>query len=267
MKKLLLLTLNILISIALQAQGLEQIIVEKYYIADKNDAEASNGLLKKGAVTYRIYADMKPGYRFQAVFGLEGHPMIIETSTGFYNHPDYGGNVANIVPERIMPQHLAMLDSWLSVGAASELSMGILKEEDDTVNTIRNTHKPVMLLQNDSKKSGFPLKERDGLINKGEVPRVNGFGIDNLITLFDKDINSKAGVRFYTENGSWACLAGSTGPKETNRVLLAQLTTDGKFYYEFNIQLGNPDGTTTERYVARNPAPGEFSIPSLIYNR
>jgi hypothetical protein len=260
-----LLSLYLLLSSGSYAQGLEGIIIEKYYIADKEDAYASNGRLPAGSVTYRIYADLLPGYRLQAVYGVEDHEMKITTTTGFYNHPGFGGNVPNVIPDRILHQDLAMLDSWLSMGAASEYNWGVLKVEDDTVNTIRSKYKPTPLLQNSSKKSGIAVRDRDGLMKIDRaVPKVIGFGLDSLIKMFDKTENATNGVIFQTKNGSWACLEGSVGPLESNRILIAQLTTDGTLYFELNIQIGTPDGGV-ERYVARNPKDGERLMDSLIF--
>ncbi|MGV2359775.1 UNVERIFIED_CONTAM: hypothetical protein QOZ72_29030, partial [Pseudomonas aeruginosa] len=52
------------------AQGLEQIVVEQYYEASAADAaDSANGdgdgiaQLVAGARTYRIYADLLPGYK------------------------------------------------------------------------------------------------------------------------------------------------------------------------------------------------------------
>ncbi|HNR19546.1 MAG TPA: hypothetical protein PKN75_07750 [Bacteroidia bacterium] len=68
--------------------GLENLIVEKYYISEPNDTNANidGGVLPLGSVTYRLYADMLPGYRFQAVYGVPGHEMRIET----FNNEDRG---------------------------------------------------------------------------------------------------------------------------------------------------------------------------------
>ena len=65
MKKIFLLAVLFSVSILSKAQGLENIIVEKFYISDANDAAANldGGVLPVGSVTYRIYADMLPGYR------------------------------------------------------------------------------------------------------------------------------------------------------------------------------------------------------------
>jgi neutral trehalase len=42
-------------AVAQQQNGLERIIVEKYYISDENDQQCDEGELPAGSVTYRIY--------------------------------------------------------------------------------------------------------------------------------------------------------------------------------------------------------------------
>ena len=73
MKKILLsLTFAAASFIASAQNGLERVVVETYYISDANDTNANidGGTLPIGSVTYRIYADMLPGYKFQAAYGV-----------------------------------------------------------------------------------------------------------------------------------------------------------------------------------------------------
>lgn len=247
------------------AQGLEKVIVEEYYIADSRDVAAGGGRLKEGSVTYRIFVDMKPGYRLQAVFGVENHEMHISTTTGFYNHPMYGAVMPNIIPERVLHQDLVMIDSWLTMGAASEFSYGVLKSADDSTGTIFNSTKPEPLLQNDAMNASPAPKHRDGLLRiQSEVPRIVSFGLDSLVRYFDKTSADSSGVSFRTDNGSWACLNGATGPTDSNIVLIAQLTTDGILSFELNIQLISENGEV-EQFVARNPGDRQWEVKSLVY--
>lgn len=244
------------------SQGLENIVVEKYYISGQGDIHKTGGYLPVGSVTYRIYVDMKPGYRFQAAFGIPGHELRIATTTRFFNNEDKGSYIPTVIPFRNIDQNTVMLDSWLSAGAACEGNWGVLKEEDDTVATIRNRDN---VLNNVSAKSGIPLSLKDGLYS-GIVPRIAFFGIDSLAKLMFNNSNHKDAPNvFSTENGSWATLEGTNGPTPENRVLIAQMTTNGDFSFELNIQIGKPD-EGYERYVARNPVGDEIKLESLIYN-
>lgn len=239
-------------------QGLENVIVEKYYISDANDATAPGGHLPLGSVTYRIFADMLPGYRFQAAYGIPGHELRLATTTLFFNSEEYCGTVANVIPDRKLKDNTIMLDSWLSAGGASEGTLGILKTKDDGVETIVNAKG---FLQNTNSEAGIPLKIQDGLI-RGTPSKVTGFGIDSIIDVFNNKTN---GSLFSTTNGSWATMNGSMGPDSIdNKVLIAQITTNGIFSFELNLQIGKPS-RGVENYVAKNPVSNEFQLSSLTY--
>ncbi|MEP7169931.1 MAG: hypothetical protein ABI855_11225, partial [Bacteroidota bacterium] len=74
------------------------------------------------------------------------------------------------------------------------------------------------------------------------------------------------GSIFSTTNGSWATMNGSTGPDSIdNKVLVAQITTNGVFTFKLNIQIGTPF-RGVEQYVAENPKGEEIQLPNLIYS-
>jgi len=254
--------LSLITSFAQAQVGLENIIVEKDYISDTNDAVAHGGRLPAGSVTYRIYVDMLPGYAFQAAFGLPEHELRIATTTSFFNNEDKGAIIANLIQRPSLEKNTLILDSWLSVGAASEGNFGILKSDDDGVNTIANIGG---FLKNADPIAGIPIKTQDGLIS-GKPQRVSFFGIDSIVKVFLNDQNNILnGNTLSTTSGSWLCLKGATGPTADNRVLIAQLTTNGVFSFELNIQIGTPDGAV-QKYVAKNPTGTELQHPALIYS-
>ncbi len=248
---------------ALSSQnGLETIIVEKYYVSDANDTAASHvsGHLPVGSVTYRIYLDLLPGYRFYAAYGMPGHELKIQTTTSFFNNEHIGNQVPNVIPRHSLKRNTVMLDSWLSAGAAGEDYFGILKEQDDSLETIAHEGN---FLQANHKSAGIPIKNRDGLVS-GNVPRPAFFGIDSAAMVF---FNKTKGSVFATRNGAWGCLGGAVGADSltTNRVLIAQLTTDGELSFELNLQIGKANDIPTH-YVARNAVDQEMTLPCLIYN-
>lgn len=249
-------------TLAISQNGLESIIVEKYYISDANDTASNkfSGKLPIGSTTYRIFVDMLPGYRFHAAYGDKNHELKIETTTQFFNSEDLGNKIPNVIPRRSLKKHTNMLDSWLSVGAAGEDYYGVLKEQDDEVNTLKHDK---LLLQNTNPLAGIPIKNRDGLMAGNNVPRPSFFRIDSLTSVFN---NQTTGSVFSTNNGGWGCLGGSVSPDSltTNRVLIAQLTTDGVLSFELNIQIGKRN-EPYERYVAINATGKEIQSPYLIY--
>lgn len=263
MRKRIILIFNLFCLSGFSQNGLENIIVEKYYVSDANDTSANKfaGNLPIGSVTYRIFADLLPGYRFQAAYGSPEHELKIETSTLFFNNTEHGSTIPNVIPQRTLRKNTVMLDSWLSVGSAGEDYFGVLKTDDDSLETIDHEKK---FLKNIDSNIGESLTVKDGLVKDENIPRPTFFAIENEVEIFG---NKKSGSSFALTNGAWACLGGSVGPDSltTNRVLIAQMTTDGDFSFELNIQIGNPSKGVSQRYVARNPVDNEISIPSLIY--
>lgn len=262
MKKLMLGLSLVLHGAFAQAQGLEKIIVEKYYISDANDAtDATGGTLPVGSVTYRIYVDMLPGYKYQALYGIASHELRIATTTLFFNNEDRGATNANAIAKTQLKNNTVMLDSWFSSGAGSAGNFGILKTEDTGFITNADS-----FLQNADPMAGPALTTVDGLVT-GTPEAVTFVGLTTELDVFDasNDPLSGAGKLFTTSNGSIASLNGSVGPTATNSVLVAQITTDGVLTFELNIQIGTPTGGV-ENYVAKNPTGNEMTMADLAYN-
>jgi hypothetical protein len=225
--------------------ALEGIIVEKYYVATDEDCkDTTGGVLAKGSVTYRIYADLKPGYHLQAVFGLPDHEFFLKTTTSFFNNSAGGGQSGGQVSDYRLNQNTVALDSWLTIGVATQQRYGVLKSEDTGDTSL-------------IKRKG--LDKADGLMLAGQVQRLLYYGID--ISFFNQ---GKSGSVFKSDNGSWAVVGGGKGPTKENRVLVAQLTTNGKLSFELNLQVGCPSGATLQ-YVAKNPKDGQIKFRQLTY--
>jgi hypothetical protein len=262
MKKQLLLLLTAFASFQSFSQnGLENIIVEKYYVSNANDATLNGvgGVLPVGSVTYRIFVDMADGYKLQAVYGVPGHELRISTSTLFFNNEDRGATSPTYTKTQAK-NNTVMLDSWLSVGAACAGNFGVLKSEDDGAATVVNADG---VLQNTDASAGIPLTQQDGLL-LGTPQPLTAVGLDNIITVFDNQNDGTNGPVFSTSDGAWSALSGATGPTASNTLLIAQITTNGILSFELNIQLGAPGGGF-ERYVASNPIDAEILFPGLTF--
>jgi hypothetical protein len=238
--------------------GLQSVIVEKYYISDANDAAESVGILPVGSVTYRIFVDMKQGYKFQTAYGVPGHTLFINSTTSFFNNEDRGSTSPTYTKSQAKFNTI-MLDSWLSAGAACTGNLGVLKADDNGVETVVNADG---ILQNADPLAGIPLTVEDGLI-AGSPCSITALFMNDETKVFD-DI-SQAGNNFIVFDGVWSCLYGAVGPDTTNKVLIAQITTDGVLSFELNIQVGTPEGGT-EQFVARDPSGLETQLASLTYN-
>lgn len=89
-RTILLSALSLSFTTALQAQyappdpaGLEGVIVEKYYVADANDAADEDGgtNLPAGSTTYRVFVDMLDGYKLLANTAAITYGMPLDRTT------------------------------------------------------------------------------------------------------------------------------------------------------------------------------------------
>ncbi len=280
MKKIILGFAALLLTAAMaKAQGLENITVEKYYVSNAADAAAADadltgagyttGTLPAGSVTYRIYADMLPGYNFQATYGVPAHALKVTTSTQFYNSS--AGSVSptwSRTAVRNVTGSTVGLDSYFSVGSAATNAYGILKSEDNVATGGANLMTVVSgsVMQNADASAGLALTTQDGYYYSGApsgLPAPNAAGVTPGLVLDIFNDGSVVGNSLITNNGSIYIAGGSTGPiPATNRVLIGQFTTDGVFHYELNVQIGGAGGSVAN-YVASNPVGAEISLPSL----
>jgi len=254
--------------IANSQNGLERIIVEKYYISDANDAAFNDvgGVLPVGSVTYRVYVDMLPEYKFQSCYGTEIplHKMQFSTSTRFFNNEDRGG-FTPVYNKNSARNNTVMLDSWISGGAGCVGNVGVPKYLDNGLDNVVNNNG---ILKNEDPMAGIPLTQQDGLvvgtpnqiISAGIADGVNG-----LNALLDNLNDAPLGAEFSTIDGLWGVPGGSIGLTTENIVLIGQFTTDGEFSFELNIQIGTPTPGGVEQYVARDAVDLERTIPSMIY--
>ncbi|MBK9639484.1 MAG: T9SS type A sorting domain-containing protein [Bacteroidetes bacterium] len=264
MKKFTILFLSFILMYQLGSSqnGLEGIIVEKYYVSNAADAAGSSGVLPSGSTTYRIFIDLLPGYTFQAAYGVANHELRFQTTTSFFNNEDYGATTPTFSKTNAR-NNTVMLDSWLSGGASCGSNYGILKTEDGVAGGTNVINANGILANNDPI-AGIPLTTQDG-IYAGTTPSVTvlGFTPSELNVI---DATSNVGNLISTYNASWAVLGGSTGPiPSVNKILIAQFTTNGTFSFKLNIQIGTPTPGVSQNFVAENATGSEILFPALIY--
>ncbi len=127
---------------AIAQQGLEGIVVEKYYVSDLADStnaadQLASSPLKAGSITYRVYANLLPGYKVIQMFGLTEHPLKFNTTTAFFNDPNYGVSVYQGTSLNNTKKYTTLIDSYLTIGGVCAGTVGVLKSED-TDGTIGN---------------------------------------------------------------------------------------------------------------------------------
>lgn len=260
--------------------GLENIVIEKYYVANAADAANANtalssagyttGTLPAGSVTYRIYADLAPGWALQTVYGEAGHPLVFSTSTNFFNHPNGDVNAGPLPSNNalIVGDGTTILDSYLSAGAVAAGRFGVLKTEDGAAGGANYTFSPAGVMANADPSAGLAVSVADGIYNTTGSPSLLamnflGDAAGSPVAIF-RD-GSIVGGTFSSSNAAWGVLGDQQGafPSGTNRVLIGQFTTSGIFTYALNLQIRNTSTFTIQRYVSTNPSSSEISISSL----
>lgn len=173
------------------------------------------------ATTYRIFVDMEDvtgtnDWQMQLVQGLTGQPVYFTTTTSFYNAPTaeggatFGGSI-NGAFFGLFPQ--TQFDSWITISAATVSDLGVLTTD--------------------------PADDGDGLIAGTALSPVV---IDDPVTSWAAQFGGAAGntgsftsnVAIYNVNG------GEVGPTSSNRVMIAQMTTDGVFEFGGLVQIRRP---------------------------
>ena len=245
------------------AQGLEGIIVEKYYIPNAADvaAHTANGsvttALTTNSVVYRVYVDMAANYKLTNVWGNTAHPLTINTTTAFFNDGN-GMDVSTGFTTNSWRANTAALDSYLTMGNVVSGKQGVLKSED-TDGTVGNIQS--ILANNPGGCYGDPImgtSGKDGMIS-GTNNGYSNLGLPTSLNIFDQT----SGGAFVMNAGSLAVLAGVSGPTSTNKVLIGQFTTNGVFTFSLNIQIKNTLTNVSEVYVPSAPTGSEQLFAGL----
>jgi len=250
------------------AQGLQGIVVEKYYLT--NDADGANALaneaittLNTGTTVYRVYVDMAAGYKYSQIFGSNANNLKVNTTTNFYNDPSYGVtiNPATVSVTNIR-KNTMMIDSWFTTGGTAVGKVGVLKSED-TDGALVNAQG--ILANNAGGCFGLPINgsgAQDGFVASTSstylVP--NALGLGSSLACLE---GTTPGNSILITNGAIAALGGIVGATSSNMVLIGQFTTDGVFTFELNLQLVNIATGLAENYVASNPTGSQLTHPSL----
>ncbi|MBN2610813.1 MAG: T9SS type A sorting domain-containing protein [Bacteroidales bacterium] len=243
----------------------EEIIVEKYYIADSTDAsDTTFGHLEEGAVTYRIFVDLADGVKLRGIYGDANHTLHFMSSRPFFNNTDRGQTFGFDIRNTALDENKVALDTWITMAFASNKHFGILKEEDidGTVLDVND----MGLLKNTDPGAGIPLTAADGLERTDTT--VLGFssgGFVNLISGTDSTIfgNVSKDTFFISNNVFLRKNPGISLPENGNKILVAQLTTKSEIAFELNLEV-LVNGSII-KVVAKNPSGDEIFSPFLTY--
>jgi len=218
----------------LQAQNLlEGVEVETYYISTSAEEGAEvGGNLPAGSVTYRIYVDLAPDVQLRALYGNATHPIEISAEAPFFNNTDRGELWGHLIRGNRLDENTLSLDSWLSLGAASDDHWGVLKSDDPDGSVLGGDNHESGWLMNDE--MGIALTESDGLLTADPTFAQSFFASgDPADAAFGEvtETNSFVSSNFRIQQ------VGVVSPDENNRFLVAQITTGGDLVFKLNIEV------------------------------
>ena len=224
------------------SQEFEGVYVEKYHTVTETEAKLDSNLVA-GAICYRIYVDLGENTALQAIYGDRNHPFFVKTTTHFYNS-DKGAATGDRINNYAFDIHPEVAwDSWITLGLGSVVHWGIPLDEDQDGSVLQ--------------KSG--LEEQDGMKYASKYMPCTPYQIEL------QELISGQSSSFEMHDGCLAVMGEVYGVDSKNRVLVAQLTTDGILSFEMNVQIRDKDGFV-DKVVAKNPVAGEKADKSLTYN-
>ena len=244
---------------------IEKVIVETYYISNQFDStDTDGGKLDSGSVTYRVYADLKPGNKLLKIYGDVNHVLKFSSTKPFFNNVD-GESFGKDLKRNFYDDNTFSLDTWLTLGQTSrplagKTNFGILKNQDTDGSIIGGSNNDGGsaaivggLLTNSVAAMGLPLTVADGMDTMVTIP--TGWfsnGIKDVITGADTTMFGSLKVKSsFESNNAFLSNFGVRGVvPDSNQILIAQLTTKGDLSFEMNLEV--LEGSDTVRYVAND---------------
>lgn len=257
-------------------QYLDDLIIEKYYIADSDDAEDpfSTGLSSQDT-TFRVYVNLCEGCKLLGLFGDQNHLLEISSTAPFYNN-SLGVSFGHQISPNLLNVSTVGIDSYLSLGATSQANLGVLKTSDSN-GSIWPEGTSTGLLTNEDPAMGSPLTTTDGLAPLPDTLSTSvppGFTVqpseDNaaayVSSVFGQSSDSSLFTSAYLESLTIRANQGMFGADSANNILLGQFTTAGELSFQLNLILSIP-GQGVVRVVAdsENLQPGEVVSAFLKY--
>src|SRR6185369_9896521 len=194
------------------------------------------GILEAGSKTYRIYIDLKPGFKLSEIYGDSSHALKFSSTAYFFNNRVDGQIFGKEFSKNRLQENTVALDSWLTLGQTTRLSaktnFGVLKDSDRDGSFIGGMNNDLGLLINADPLAGIPLTTADGMDTMLVAPTSWGDHGINDSTIFGSAIVDS---QFVSYNAGLQN-SGVTGVNpETNQVLVAQLTSKCDLSFELNV--------------------------------
>lgn len=256
MNRIFLIILSLAVPFLACAQ-LEGLFVESYYVADANDASFdSDTPIEEGSVTYRVFLKLAPGSSLLEIFGDENHPFRVESTQAFFNHR-YGVTYGYLA-RRADYEDTFALDTYLTLGQVAESStkrfFGVPKPQDRDGSFVWQVYNDTDTLVN--------LRPNDGIdtlnlfvddFQDYNGPSSNG----NDTTIFGSHYVESV----YASNSIILQCSGVHGViRDSNYVMIAQLTTLGDISLQINAVIRTADGQDL-RYVSTDT----ITAPNMVF--
>lgn len=192
--------------------GLQYVLIEHDTVSQAAIAAG----VPENAVSYRIFADMEPGYKFIDCGGKDKAPIIpleISSTEPFYNETTFGngtGAASNPVLFALYPE--LAYDSYITDGRIGSGHVGVLKSVDPS--------------------GRVPITPETTPIQAVVLPQ------SGLLPLITDGSSQVCNDKF----GYWGVAGGIGGPDaESNILFVAQFVTAGELKMLLNFGLKDPD--------------------------
>lgn len=263
MKQLFFTIMALLSFTIIKAQGLEDVILEKYYVMDAADAAATG--MPVGTVTYRVFADLASGWELQSIYGSGADVFSVSSDMPFFNHEEASSFQQGITKSAIPSQATGLnLDSYFATGRVGTTTAPYLittkaVDANGSILTVPGIY------NNTGGGIGNPIKTHDGYDGTTVVKNwtVAG-GIDGAIDDVFSTLATGPSTNnsFSTTSGALA-IASSLVGDAGNRIMIGQFTTLGFLSYSFNLQIRNITTLEVQQWVADTPQSGQFQHTGL----
>jgi hypothetical protein len=231
-------------------QAIDSVLVETYHVQSVDGGAP--------LVTYRIFIDLAPGHELQMVYGDARNELEIATSASFFNDQVNGAAYGHRLRGSALDLSPAALDSWLTIGAASDGHWGVPRQLDPDGSVLHCPPYPDRTqLSTLRAVATAPLCTSDGLIARDSVRDVVEFRMSTAY------LDRSSGAVLHTMDGAWAVLGGTPGITDANVVLVGQFTTSGDLRYRLNVQVRTPDKRVVRYVSTQADGPDEVLFPQL----
>lgn len=274
MKKILLalLAIGCWVNPSLAQNDIEGVDVEIYYISDSNDeTDTDGGFLEEGSTTYRVFVDLAPDAAISALYADPSHKFRMASTAVIFNNEDRGEALGFSIPGNRLNDNTVALDSWITIGGASDDHVGITKDSDTDGSIVGGANNDGGsqgiaggLLVNADANAGQALTASDGLIADASAVPLNFFAggtdPDTSSVLLDMNVDTL----FESFNMNWSAPQGVKGiDTVVNRVLVAQITTKGDLMFNMNVRVLKDDGTIID-YIWGGPTNNDEVISGFL---